>query len=605
MLPFRAAFVFIASFLTVGAAFLFAFWVRFDFSFPEDELPTLWKALPLVLLAKLAIFYAFRLYSGMWRFVSIADLVRIFSANVVATGAIMVVVFVWHMKDPPGLSRSVLVLDFMVCFFAMSGKRMLVRVLRETAAGGGERAIRTLVVGAPDTVNSLLHAFSIVPGERYVIGALCEGVKAGRTLRGIRVFGDISRTGPAAKKHEASEILLLPPYTTPKNLKNVIEQLESENVHCALRMLPDFTDIAHGNINVSNIKEVEIEDLLGRSPVKLDNTRVSEFVKGRSVMVTGAGGSIGSELCRQIAAYGPSSLALFELSEFNLYEISMELGKSFPGLKISSIVGDVRSGRDITRALLRNRVEAVYHAAAFKHVPMMEDNPAMAVENNILGTAALVDACERSGVKRMVLLSTDKAVGPTSVMGATKRIAERIVLERAKGPTEFVAVRFGNVLDSRGSVIPLFKKQIKDGGPVTVTSENVTRFFMSIPEAVDLVLQAGAVGKDRDIMVLEMGEPVRIMDMARKLIELSGLTPGVDIEISVTGMRPGEKEFEELLTSEERVVRTPYNKIFVARKDESQMAPLDFSDVRKLVDANDTDGLRGFLKKSIPDHQLK
>ena len=603
-LPVRGLFVFASCAATVAVSFALAFLLRFDFSVPPEELASFYATLPVLLAVKLVAFYIFRIYGGLWRYVSIADLLKLFWANFIATAVMMAAVGFWHSGYFSGLSRSVLVLDFLICFFAMSGKRLIARIVRECADGPDERSIVTLVVGDPAAANALIHAFSLNPGKRHIVGVLCARIEKGRSVRGVPVVGTPEEAGACAKRLEASEILLLPPYSTPANIRMIIEQLELERVNCALRMVPAYTDIADGSINVSHIKEVEIEDLLGRKPVRLDNSKVSEFLRGRRVMVTGAGGSIGSELCRQIAAYNPGCLALYELTEFNLYSISMELGNQFPKLKLVNVIGDVRCAADVERVLRENRVDVVYHAAAFKHVPLMEENPHMALSANLLGSATVAAACEAAGVERMVMISSDKAVGPTSVMGATKRLAERVLLERPQGPTQFVAVRFGNVLGSSGSVIPLFKQQIKDGGPITVTSANVTRFFMSIPEAVDLVLQAGAIGQDRDIMVLEMGQPVRIMDMARKLVELSGLRPDIDIEIKVTGMRPGEKEYEELLTGEEKADRTSYDRIFVARKTEAKLPPVDLDRAQALVDNPDEAALRQFIKEQIPDHKL-
>jgi FlaA1/EpsC-like NDP-sugar epimerase len=463
--------------------------------------------------------------------------------------------------------------------------------------------VRTLILGSAQTANDLIHSFA-TGSRRDILGILTEGVHPGQSIRGVRILGSIAETGRWAKKLDVSEILLLPPYSTPAGIREVMGQLEHEDAQCTLRMVPDYTAIADGKLDVAHIRNVEIEDLLGRKPVKLDRTDVAEFVRGKSILVTGAGGSIGSELCRQLAAYQPSRLTLFEISEFNLYDLSRRLRISHPDLPLVSIIGDVRDEIQVRRALAANAVEVVFHAAAYKHVPMMEDNPARALDTNVLGTAAALAAAEAAGVRRFVLISTDKAVCPSSVMGASKRLAERTALERPAIGTEFVVVRFGNVLDSSGSVIPLFKQQIREGGPVTVTSANVVRYFMSIPEAVDLLLQAAVIGHDRDIMVLEMGEQVRIYDMARKLIELSGLTPGKDIEIRIVGLRPGEKEYEELLTDEEKVQRTPFDRIFVARKTPTDQAPVNLDDIRGLMAAADPARIRIVLATLIPENKF-
>jgi FlaA1/EpsC-like NDP-sugar epimerase len=602
----KSALVFITSGFTVALSVLLAFYLRFEFQFPPEEITSLERLLPVAIGIKLLIFFLFRIYGGMWRYVSIHDLTRIFLANLVASILLFLVVMNWHTTYFAGLARSVLVLDFMLCFAGISGKRVLTRIIREASSRGrgtGENAVRTLILGSPHTANDLIHSFA-TGSRRDILGILTEGVRSGQSIRGVRILGDIAETGRWAKKLLVSEILLLPPYSTPAGIREVMGQLEREDAQCTLRMVPDYTAIADGQLDVSHIRNVEIEDLLGRKPVKLDRTDVAEFVRGKSILVTGAGGSIGSELCRQLAAYQPARLTLFELSEFNLYDLSRRLRISHPDLPLASVIGDVRDEAQIRRALSANAVEVVFHAAAYKHVPLMEDNPARALDTNVLGTAAALAAAEASGVRRFVLISTDKAVCPSSIMGASKRLAERTALERPPVGTEFVVVRFGNVLDSSGSVIPLFKQQIREGGPVTVTSANVVRYFMSIPEAVDLLLQAAVIGHDRDIMVLEMGEQVRIHDMARKLIELSGLTPDKDIEIRIVGLRPGEKEYEELLTDEEKVQRTPFDRIFVARKTATAQAPVNLDDIRTLMTAADPARIRTVLADLIPENKF-
>ncbi len=605
LFPLKTLLVFVTSGFTVALSVLLAFYLRF-FEFRPDEIESLERLLPVAIAVKLLVFALFRIYSGMWRYVSIHDLVRIFLANVVASAILFVAVMIWHTTYFAGLSRPVLVLDFMICFAAISGKRVLTRIIREAAGRSrdpADKAVRTLILGSPQAANKLIHSVGS-DGRRDLLGILTEGVRPGQSLRGVRILGGIAETGGWARQLVVSEILLLPPYSTPAGIREIMSQLEREDTQCTLRMVPDYTAIADGQIDVSHIRNVEIEDLLGRQPVKLDRTDVATFVRGKSIMVTGAGGSIGGELCRQLAAYGPARLTLFELSEFNLYDLTRRLRQAHTGLPLASVIGDVRDPAQLRRALVGNGVEVVFHAAAYKHVPLMEDNPARALETNVLGTAATLAAAEAAGVRRFVLISTDKAVCPSSVMGASKRLAERVALERPAVGTEFVVVRFGNVLDSSGSVIPLFKQQIREGGPVTVTSENVVRYFMSIPEAVDLLLQAAVIGHDRDIMVLEMGQQVRIYDMARRLIELSGLTPGKDIEIRITGLRPGEKEYEELLTDEEKVERTPFDRIYVARKDPATRAPVDLDAIRDLAAEADPGQIRVALAALIPENKF-
>jgi len=602
LVPVRRGLVFASTVFTVAISFMLAFYLRHEFTFATPEAEFIPRVLLVVLLLKLIVFYAFRLYEGMWRYVSIADLWRILLANIVGSSGVIAAVAFGRPYFAPGFSLTVLVIDAMLCFLAMSGKRVLTRVIREAASkASGQRDVRTIILGGLDSLNVFIQALNAAPSRHVIIGVLTDDMKTGHSIRGVPVLGKTTSAAKCAKKHNASEILLLPPYSTPSTIKVILEDLERRGKKCALRMVPSYADIADGKIDVSHVKEVEIEDLLGRKPVRLDREDVAKFVKDRSIMVTGAGGSIGRELCLQLAAYAPAKLVLFELSEFNLYAIMDEIRTARPDVEARGIMGDVREMSDLDAAIANNGVNTIFHAAAYKHVPLMEENPVMALRTNSLGTANLADAAERNAVERVVVISTDKAVNPTSVMGATKRVAERIVLERINNKTEFVVVRFGNVLGSSGSVIPRFKRQLKEGGPLTVTSKDVVRYFMSIPEAVDLLLQAGAVGDDRDIMVLEMGEPVRIYDMARKLIELSGLEPDKDIEMKIIGMRPGEKEFEELLTDDERVDKTPYDRIYVGKKRSGDSDPVDLTELRKLVSSKD---IREALRRLVPENQF-
>lgn len=602
---FRAILVSLSNIVTIVFSLLLAFYIRHDFSFNTPESAFLSKILLLAIVLKMIVFALFRLYEGMWRYVSIADLIKIFTANLIASSLILGIVAYLRADYFPGFSIAVFTIDFLICFLAMSGKRVFMRIVREYAAkSSGIQNIRTLIIGNDDNLNSTIQALAAVPSRRKLVGILCENVKIGHSIRGVSVIGDPSSAAKCAKKHRASEILLLPPYSNPNFIRETMDDLENREVKCTLRMVPAYSDITEGNITVSHIREVEIEDLLGRKPVKLDRTEVSQFIKGKNILVTGAGGSIGSELCNQVAAYKPAKLVFFELSEFNLYEINRKITSAYPDLKIFNFSGDVRCAENVDRALKEHDIEVVYHCAALKHVPLMEENPAMAFNTNVIGTATLADCCEKAGVKRVVMISTDKAVRPTSIMGATKRLAEKVIQERPEKNTEFVVVRFGNVLGSSGSVIPLFKQQIKDGGPVTVTSEKVVRYFMSIPEAVDLVLQAGTIGRKGDIMVLEMGEQIRIYDMAKKLIELSGFVPGKDIEIKVVGMRPGEKDYEELLSDDEQADKTSSDRILVVRKKERPQSSIDVEKLRNLINSNDVQGIMELVKKYIPEHML-
>jgi FlaA1/EpsC-like NDP-sugar epimerase len=605
LIPVRTGLVFISSLFTVILSFLLAFYFRHDFTFSVPESEYITKVIYFVIAVKLIVFFIFRLYEGMWRFVSISDIIRIFTANFISSAIIITGLYFFRASYAPGFSLNVVVIDFLICFFAMCGKRIVTRIIREAASkASGQQDIRTILVGKSDNLNQLIQAFSANPSKRRIIGVLADDLKTGHSLRGVTILGKPYSAAKCAKKHNASEILLLPPYSTPSNIKKILNDLEERNKSCDLRMIPSYMDIAEGDINISHIKEVEIEDLLGRKPVQMNRDDVAQFVKGRTIMISGAGGSIGSELCIQLAAYQPEKLILFELSEYNLYEISNRLNDKYQNLNIVSIIGDDREKNDIKQALEANKVQVIFHAAALKHVPLMEANPAMAVRTNVFGSVNIADMAEKCSVERMVMISTDKAVNPTSVMGATKRLAERIILERPKGKTDFVVVRFGNVLGSSGSVIPRFKEQLRSGGPLTVTSKEVVRYFMSIPEAVDLLLQAAVIGNDRDIMVLAMGEQINIYEMAKKLIELSGLEPDVDIKIKITGLRPGEKKYEELLTDEEKVDCTPYDRIYVAKKLKTSATEISLEHLKNLLNEKDPRHLKNEISIYIPENKF-
>lgn len=426
-------------------------------------------------------------------------------------------------------------------------------------------------------------------------------------LHGLKVlYMNMDEIGVIAKKNSINTILLLPPYNRPYQINKILESCQKYKTHCQMRYIPSLSDLASGKTDIPPVKDVGIEELLGREQQSFDRSLIKFNIYNKKIMVSGAGGSIGSELCRQIASYAPSILVLFEINEFSLYSIEAELRNSYPSLKIATIAGDIRHEEEVRMAIsLANGIDAIYHAAAYKHVPLMEENVSACIRNNVLGTYRIAKVAMENNISRFVMISTDKAVRPTSVMGASKRLAEKIILDlSSKSKTEFVAVRFGNVLGSSGSVVPKFKEQIRNGGPVTVTTPNMRRFFMTIPEAVELVLQAGSIGHNGEIMVLEMGEPVVIAEMAKKLIELSGLIPDEDIRIKYTGLRPGEKEYEEIITEDENVVRTPYDKIFSMKKNSEQTNIPDVKLLEKFVLSNDETAIRTLLEKYIPENMF-
>ncbi|MCE9614313.1 MAG: polysaccharide biosynthesis protein [Lentisphaerae bacterium] len=596
--------------LGVYVTYLAAFIIRFDGQLSHEVWSLLWNTLPILIVVYLAVFAQFRLYSGMWSYFSVDDLGRMGLALATGTAIFSATIFALHDTIADSYPRSIIPLEFLLMSVWMTGGRFAVRYWRQRRGGSapdepGQQ--RILVIGRTDDADLLLRV-ARQAGLRTIVGIVTDdAAQTGLRLHGITIRGTVADLGVNAKTLRANLILVLPPFNRPRQLNEIVEQCAAAGVACSFRTVPSLGDLAGGQISASSIREVDVEDLLGRGPARFDRTEVRHYLKGKRVLITGAGGSIGSELCRQVASYEPACLVLFELSEFALYSIEQELHASRPSLKLLPCAGDVRQPDDIEAAIrAAGGVDVIYHAAAYKHVPLMEGNVPACFRTNVLGTARLARVARDHGVDRFVLISSDKAVHPTSIMGATKHLAERVVNAFPPGRTSFVSVRFGNVLGSSGSVVPLFKQQIAAGGPVTVTTPDVRRFFMTIPEAVDLVLMAGTVGRNGDIMVLEMGDSIRIVDLARRLIELSGLVPDRDIRIAFTGLRPGEKEYEEVMTADENVLRTAYDKIWVLSKPPgSNGAPhVDLERIQDLVTAHDEPALRQLAAEWVLDHHF-
>jgi FlaA1/EpsC-like NDP-sugar epimerase len=510
------------------------------------------------------VFWRFGLYRGIWRYASLHDLRLIVIAATVAALAVPAVLVLLRLAGP--VPRSVFVLDPLLLVFIMGGSRLAYRAAREgrLANLGNPLATPVLVLGAGSAADALIREMN-AKREWRVVGLLDDNpAKLGRQIHGVPVRGKLDDLARIAQDLEVSQVVI----AMPSESHAVRRRATHLATEAGLRVMtvPSFDDIASGKVTVSQLRQVELDDLLGRDPIDLDSAGLSSFLSRKTVLVTGAGGSIGAELCRQIARFGPERLVLFELSEFALYQIEQEFRRREPLLPIVCAVGDTRNADRVEQILRDWRPQVVFHAAAYKHVPLMEEvNAWEAITNNVLGTYRLAAAAARSGVEKFVLISTDKAVNPTNVMGASKRLAEMVC--QALQPdcaTRFVMVRFGNVLGSAGSVIPKFREQIAEGGPVTVTHPDITRYFMSIPEAAQLVLQASAMGRGGEIFVLDMGEPVRIVDLAREMIRLSGLGES-DVRIVFTGLRPGEKLYEEVLADDERTLPTPHAKLRIAK----------------------------------------
>jgi FlaA1/EpsC-like NDP-sugar epimerase len=519
---------------------------------------TFWVGLPILLVLRFAAFTVFDLFHGMWRYVSISDLYNILRAVTVSSVLFGPVVIFGLARTRP-YSVSVFVLDWALCVFLLGGVRFGIRTFREVFLPMRVGRKRVLIVGAGDAGEMLLREMKRNPHLSYhAVGFVDDDPrKRNAKIHEVRVLGRIDELGEIIEREGAEDVIVSIPSATGRQMERILEICR--NVPIRLRHLPSEGDI----VRLTQIRDVELEDLLDRDPIQLDVEGLREAHQGKRILVTGAGGSIGSEIVRQLAVFEPEHVCLLDWSENALFFLERELLDRYPALRFTIEIGDIKDAERMDRLFSKGRFDRIYHAAAFKHVPLMEQNPCEAVKNNLGGTRVLARCAVRHGTARFLLISTDKAVRPTSVMGASKRTAELVVASMSRESTQFVSVRFGNVLGSQGSVVPLFKRQIAAGGPVTVTDPEVVRFFMTIPEAVQLVLQAATLGRGGEVFVLDMGKPVKIDDLARKLIKLSGFRPGEDIAIRYVGLRPGEKLYEELLNEEAGVRRTEHEKIWV------------------------------------------
>lgn len=564
----RLIVVFVMTSLILISSLLLAYAFRFDFSIPSAYWPRITSLIPAVLVIKLVIFWQFGCFRGWWRYVSMPDLIQIVKANILASSLVVVyAVAIYRLEQVP---RTVLLLDGIFSFLAIGGIRFATRAFREhylpLRKGTELRQTRALIVGAGDAGQLIAREIRSNPElDLSILGFIDDDpVKKKGTFQGLSVLGSQADLKKVVKERGVDEVIIAIPSAAGRVIKSIVEHCREAKVK--FRILPGVGELIDGRVSIQQVRDVDLNDLLGREPIFLDEAQISHYLQGKRVLVSGAGGSIGSEICRQVARFNPQKLILFENAETPLFLIEQELIKRYPDLVIIPVIGDVRNHSRVKVIFDEHMPQVVFHAAAYKHVPMMENNPAEAVNNNISGTRLLADAADRVGVEKFVMVSTDKAVRPTNIMGTTKRIAEMYVQAlNMRSKTSFVTTRFGNVLGSNGSVIPTFKEQIAKGGPVTVTHPDVTRFFMTIPEATQLVLQAGSMGSGGEIYLFDMGDAVKIQFLAEELIRLSGLQPHEDVEITYTGLRPGEKLYEELLLDEEGVLPTPHNKICVAQ----------------------------------------
>ncbi|HKJ84195.1 MAG TPA: nucleoside-diphosphate sugar epimerase/dehydratase [Mariprofundaceae bacterium] len=585
----------------VPVALLLAYWIRFNLEpIPSAFWSGMYWLFAVVFPVQGFFFWFFGLYRGFWRFASVPDLVRIFKA--VALGVLCSGLLVFILQRMQGIPRSVLLLYPLLLFLGLAGPRLIYRWLKDRhVVLEKSEGVRALIIGAGGAgemlVRDLLKEHAYKP-----VGFLDDDIhKQGREIHGVRILGAIDDLSEVVSGTSADLVMLAMPSASHATLRHVVSVCQDLEIPC--RTLPSVLELADGQVEVSRLRPIRIDDLLGRDVVALNDEAVHRLLEGRCVLVTGAGGSIGSELCRQIARCHPGRLLMLDHSEHNLYTIDQEM-QPIHGDIAQPILADVRDTARMEWVFQHFRPEVVFHAAAYKHVPLVEENPAEGIKTNVLGTRTVADLAAASGVERFVLVSTDKAVNPANVMGASKRAAEIYCQNLDKRTsTRFITTRFGNVLGSAGSVVPLFQRQIEAGGPVTVTHPEITRYFMTIPEAVSLIMQAGAMGEGGEIFVLDMGEPIKIVDLAEQMIRLSGLEPKRDIEIVFTGLRPGEKLFEELFHTSEHLIGTRHPKILLAESREMEWKAMNrmLSHLQDACASRDVDVLLAQLHTLVPE----
>jgi FlaA1/EpsC-like NDP-sugar epimerase len=599
-----------------------AYALRFDFQIPAYFFDKAVKIMPFIIAIKLVAFHYFDLYRGMWRFTGIMDLLNIIRAATIST--LVIVLTLLMTTHFQGYPRSAFLIDWCLTIFLVGGLRLGVRFFfeRYKAEDGDQSFVKVfrqilqrkspgnrnlLIIGAGNSGETLFREIKNNPKLKYkVVGFVDDHRnKLGKKIHGIPVLGTVDDLDRIASEVAADEILIAVPSATASQIRRMVTACKDTGL--SFKTLPGYGELIDGRVTVNAIREVTFKDLLGRESVDLDQALIGAYLENNRVVVTGAAGSIGSELCRQICRFRPKQLILFERAESPLYDLHIELTKSFPSIDIQAELGDICDPRNIEGAFQRYRPKTVFHAAAYKHVPMLEMQPWLAISNNIIGSLNVVAAAKKWRTEHFVFVSTDKAVRPTNVMGASKRVSEMAVLCQngdVDNSTKFMIVRFGNVVGSAGSVIPLFKRQIQQGGPVTVTHPDVIRYFMTIPEAGQLILQAGAMGNGGEIFILDMGTAININEMAHELIKLSGLEPNVDIKIEFTGLRPGEKLYEELITEGEGILPTRHEKILVLEGHACDLADLaqNVHRLEQLAIAQDGAGIRKALSRMLPEY---
>jgi FlaA1/EpsC-like NDP-sugar epimerase len=608
--------------LLLCAAYYLSHLIRFDFDIPQRFINSFYRTLPFIWVIKLSIFYLFDLYRGMWRYTSISDLFNIIKASTVST--LLIVLWILLNYRFIGFSRSIYLIDWCFTIIFISGFRVCVRLyfehtvkedinesvyqsLRRFFQKGNRNVKNLLIIGAGSAGEKIYREIRDNANLQYrVVGFLDDNpAKTGLKIHGVTVLGAIADIQKFANQSKADEVLIAIPSATGRQMRKIVDCCKASGIQ--FKTIPGYGELIDGRVGVNSIRDVAYRDLIGREIVRLDTQEIGAYIRDKHVLVTGAGGSIGSELCRQICGFDPQKIILFERAESPLHAIELELAQRFEQVAIVPVLADIQDRKQLEKTFQAHAVQIVFHAAAYKHVPMLELQPWRAIDNNILGTKNLVDVAARYHVAKFVFVSTDKAVRPANVMGASKRVSEMLVQGQngcGLSDTRFIIVRFGNVVGSVGSVVPIFKQQIEKGGPVTVTHPKVTRFFMTIPEACQLILQAGAMGKGGEIFILDMGTPIKIDDMARDLIRLSGFEPDVDIKIEYVGLRPGEKLYEELITEGENILPTSHKKIMVLKGIDCDLELLNgkIDELAHIAEEQDSKKAKSKLKEIVPEY---
>ena len=603
IVKYRKIFILLSQTALFACTYYLSFLLRFDFVLADHFQSIFIKTLPFVLAIKFATFYYFRLFRGWWRYVGMSDLLDIIKASFLSAVLISMAVYIENGLSFVGYPRSVFIIDLMLTIGLIGGMRFAVRAYTESVRQNTAE-VNAVIIGAGRAGGAIARELQQNEKLAYkLVGFLDDDpAKRGERIHGVKVLGNTDDLPRIISRHDISQILIAIPSATGKQMQRMINLCVESQVE--FKTLPALGDIINGTASLGQMRPVKVDDLLAREPVHLDLAKIQRKFQKRIVLITGAAGSIGSELVRQIAGFNPGKVVLFDRSENELHRLELELAESFPALVYVPAVGDIQDTARLREVMTSHQPNTVFHAAAYKHVPMMERNCFEAVANNVFGTYNVALAAGQSGVEDFVMISSDKAVNPTNIMGVTKRVAEILILGLQSQPTSYVSVRFGNVLGSNGSVVPLFERQIAARKPVTVTHPEARRYFMTIPEAVQLVLQAATMGKGGEIFVLDMGEPVKIVELARNLIRLSGLEPGREIPIVFTGLRPGEKLFEELMFHGEGLKPTAHEKIRVLDGGLADPARIGawLEDLGAIVSAKNVHRLIGKLKEIVPEY---